>query len=89
MNASIVLKAQNFCSAHFCDNTLSMDDYMSYIDVYLNDFSKAEEKVQFLVEVKRIANLIIEDTLSQIKEKEFFDIDQNYDFISGRKLSYR
>ncbi len=88
MNSSIVLKAQDFCSLHFCDNTLSMDDYMSFIDEYLNDFPQPEEKVQFLVEVKRIGNLIIENTLSQIKEKEFFGIDQNYDFISGRNLSY-
>ena len=87
MNSSIVLKAQTFCAEHFCDNTLDMDSYMLIIDNYLDEIPQPEEKVQFLIEVKRIGGLIIEDSLTEIGAKERYEIGQYGDQIFGRNLS--
>jgi hypothetical protein len=81
MNTPIVLIAQQFCAEHFCDNNLEMDSYMLIVDRYLERFNTPEEKVQFLIEVKRIGRMFISETLKKVNETELFDLSQQAHWI--------
>lgn len=76
MNSRIVLVAQKFCADHFCDDNLTMENYMIIIDEYLDTFESLKDKVGFLIEVKRIGTLFIADAQKQLKEQETFDLSK-------------
>lgn len=74
MNSKIVLIAQKFCADHFCNNNLDMENYMAIIDDYLNIFDDLKDRVEFLIEVKRIGTLFVADAKKQLEEREVFDL---------------
>lgn len=73
MNLNVVLIAQKFCMEHFCDNDYKADYYMTLMDTYLEAF-EPEEKVMFLMEVKRIGKMMVDDALKQIENVALFQI---------------
>ncbi len=77
MKSNVVLAAQKFCAEHFCDNNLNMENYMSLVDTYLEAFEVPEDKVQFLIEVKRIGKVYITDAMKQIEVVEVFDLSKS------------
>jgi hypothetical protein len=74
MNSKVVLIAQKFCADHFCNNDLDMENYMVIIDDYLNIFDDLKDRVEFLIEVKRIGTLFVADAQKQLEEREVFDL---------------
>jgi len=76
MNPKIVLIAQEFCATYFCDSAQEIDSYMHVIDSHLSGFETPEEKVQFLLEVKRLGNLAVKDALNKIEGNELLDISK-------------
>jgi hypothetical protein len=74
MNSPIVLVAQKFCADHFCNNNLNMENYMTIIDNYLDNYTDLKDKVEFLIEVKRIGTLFVADAQKQLQDQEVFDL---------------
>lgn len=76
MNSKIVLVAQKFCADYFCDNHLNMENYMTIIDTYLDKYDDLKDKVEFLIEVKRIGTLYVAEAQKQVQDQEVFDLSK-------------
>ena len=49
---------------------------MTIIDTYLDKYDDLKDKVEFLIEVKRIGTLYVAEAQKQVQDQEVFDLSK-------------